>query len=356
MSILDVEWKACLQTGAVLGTAAVCGLAAHSLLFFFLKRSAKRTGSVVDDSLVANARRPARALLPLCAILVALPFLSLPTDLLEKVRHVVFLGMIASTAWLAISLTRVIDSFISVKFKIDVSDNLLARRVHTRTRVLRRITVMTILVVAASMMLMTFPGIRHVGVSLFASAGIIGVIAGIAARPVLSNMIAGIQIALTEPIRIDDVVVIEGEYGLIEEIGTASVIVRLWDLRRLVVPLTHFIERPFENWTYKTADILGTVFLYVDYAVPVEEVRQELHRLLLSSGMWDGKAWALEVTNASERAVELRALVSARDSATSWKLRCHVREKLIGFLLERYPQGLPRVRAEIRGDTGMTRA
>ncbi len=346
MSFLEVDWKACLLTGAILGGAALIAILAHSLIFFALKRGASKTGSIVDDSFVAHARRPAFVLLPLAAIMLALPSLKLPADLLEDVRHVVGLGMIGASAWLAISLTEVFDDFISSKFKIDVSDNLLARRVHTRTRLIRRIAVIAIIIVAVSAMLMTFPGIRHIGISLFASAGIAGLIAGMAARPVLANIIAGIQLALTETIRIDDVVVLEGEWGRIEEIGPTNVVVRLWDLRYLVVPLSYFIERPFENWTHRTADILGTVFLYADYSVPIEEVRVELYRLLSTSDMWDGKTWSLQVTNATERTMELRALMSAPDSATAWNLRCHIREKLIWYLQEHYPQSLPKIRAE----------
>ncbi len=346
MSLFQVEWKEYLLTAAMLGIAVLLALLAHLLLFSALKRGAGRTDSIVDDSLVAHARGPAFVLLPLAAIIGVLPSLTLPADLLEGVRHIVELGMIAAAAWLAINLTAVFDDFISSKFKIDVSDNLLARRVHTRTRLLRRIAGITILIVAVSAMLMTFPSIRHIGISLFASAGLAGVIAGMAARPMLSNIIAGIQIAMTETIRIDDVVVLEGEWGRIEEIGTTNVVVRLWDFRRLVVPLSYFIERPFENWTHKTADILATVLLYTDYSVPVEDVRVEFYRLLQTSEMWDGKAWSLQVTNATERTMELRALMSAPDSATAWNLRCFVREKLIWFLQERYPQSLPRIRAE----------
>ncbi len=347
-SLLEVDWKVCLLTAAILGVAVLLALLAHFLIFLALKRGAARAESIVDDSLVAHARRPALVLFPLVAIVIVLPLLKLPAELLEGVRHIVALGMIGATAWLAINLTAVFDDFISSKFKIDVSDNLLARRVHTRTRLIRRIAIIAILIVAAAAMIMTFPGLRQIGISLFASAGVAGLIAGMAARPMLTNIIAGLQIAMTETIRIDDVVVLEGEWGRIEEIGATNVVVRLWDSRHLVVPLSYFIEHPFENWTYKTADVLGTVLLYTDYSVPVEEVRVELNRLLLASEMWDGKAWSLQVTNTTDRAMELRALMSAPDSATAWNLRCHIREKLIWFLQEHYPQSLPRVRAELR--------
>ncbi len=343
-----MESKALLLAAIVLAGAAVLALIAHFLIFSALKRGAHRTGSAVNESLVAHARRPASLLFPLFAILIVLPALGLPSVLLEEAHRIVALVMIAASAWLAADLTEVFDDFISQKFKIDVSDNLQARRVYTRTRLLRRIVVIAIIFVAVSAMLMIFPSIRHFGISLFASAGIAGLIVGIAARPMLSNIIAGIQIAVTETIRIDDVVTLEGEFGRIEEITATSVVVRLWDLRRLVVPLTYFIERPFQNWTHTTSDILGTVFLYADYNVPVEAVRQEFLRLLRSSSMWDGKTGGLEVTNATERTVELRALMSAADSGAVWNLRCYIRENLIRYLQEQYPESLPRVRAEIR--------
>jgi small-conductance mechanosensitive channel len=348
MVLLGVEWKVYLLTAGILGGAVLLSLLAHFLVFSALKRGAVRTGRVVDESLVTHARRPTSILLPLIAILGVLPSLSLSTGLLEGLRHAIALGMITALAWLAINLTAVFDVFISTKFKIDVSDNLLARRVHTKTSLIRRVAITAIVIIAVSAMIMTFPSIRHIGISLFASAGVAGLIAGMAARPVLSNIIAGIQIAMTETIRIDDVVVLEREWGRIEEIGATNVVVCLWDLRRLVVPLSYFIEHPFENWTHKTADILGTVILYTDYSVPVEAIRAEFYRLLQTSDMWDGKVWALQVTDATERTVELRALMSASDATNAWNLRCHVREKLIWFLQEHYPQSLPKIRAEFR--------
>ena len=169
-----------------------------------------------------------------------------------------------------------------------------------------------------------------------------------AARPTLSNLLAGVQIALTEPIRMDDVVIVEGEWGRIEEIGTTYIVVRIWDLRRLVVPLSYFIDHPFQNWTRTSADLLGTVYVYADYNVPVEEVRQELHRILKTSELWDGKTWGLQVTDATDHVLQLRALISAPDSGTAWDLRCHVRERLISYLQERHPSSLPRFRGDVR--------
>jgi small-conductance mechanosensitive channel len=194
---------------------------------------------------------------------------------------------------------------------------------------------------------MTFDKVRQLGTTLLASAGIVGIIVGLAAQKSISTLFAGIQLAITQPIRIDDVVIVENEWGRIEEISLTYVVVRIWDLRRLIVPITYFLEKPFQNWTRISADLLGTVFLYVDYTVPVEAVRSELKSILENSKLWDGRVCVLQVTNASERTVELRALMSAADSSSAWELRCEVREKLIAFIRQNYPDALPKVRAEL---------
>lgn len=349
MGHFELEVKDGLIALGTLAGAIISGLVIHVAAFAALKRIVAKTGGIVDDSLVKHSRNPARLLLPLVAVLLVLPFLPVSRELVAVIRHGVILGVIAGVAWLAIRLTIVFDDVVFSKFRIDTEDNLEARKVRTRTYVLRRIVVIAIALFAFSAMLMTFPTIRNVGMSLFASAGVAGLVIGMAARPMLSNIFAGIQIALTHPINIDDVVIVEGEWGWIEEIGSTYVVVRIWDLRRLVLPLTYFIERPFENWTRTTADLLGTVSLHADYTVPVEDVRQELLRVLQASDLWDGKVWGLQVTNTTEHTMELRALMSAPDSGAAWNLRCHVREKMIGFLQEKYPRSLPRVRAELGG-------
>jgi len=205
-------------------------------------------------------------------------------------------------------------------------------------------------------MLMTFPKVRQLGTTILASAGIIGIVVGMAAQRTIGTFIAGIQIAITQPIRVDDVVIVENEWGRIEEITLTYVVVKIWDLRRLIVPITYFIEKPFQNWTRVTADILGTVFIYVDHTVPVDSIREELQNILKKSELWDGKVCVLQVTNTSERTVELRALMSAADASTAWSLRCEVREKLIDFMKKKYPKALPKLRAELYqktlGETG----
>lgn len=342
------DWQTWLSSCGILVGIVILALIGYYAIFSALKRVALRTGSALDDSLLRHGQKPARVLFPLLAVFFALPVLHLPRDLMELIRHVIGLSLIASTAWLIIGLTEVFDDLVFAKYKIDIRENLAARKVRTQIEVLQRIAVVIVIFVTISLMLMTFPSIRHLGTSLLASAGLAGLVVGIAARSTLSNLMAGMQIALTQPIRLEDEVVVEGEYGWIEEINTTYVVVRIWDLRRLVVPLSYFIEKPFQSWTRKAPDILGTVFLYVDYSVPVEEVRHEFYRILETSGMWDGKVWGLQVTNATEHTIELRALISSSDSGKAWELRCYVREKLIEFLQKRYPQSLPMTRFEIR--------
>lgn len=334
--------------GAAIALAAV-GVASlvHLVLFAALGRLARHTRSTVDDSLVGHARRPAWLLVTIFALVLVRPTLELPGDLDSGASRVLSLLLTATVGWLAFNLTRTITDVVEERYDLGVADNLRARQIHTRVRLLQRILAATILLVTAAMILMAFPSIRQVGITLFASAGIAGIIAGFAARPVLSNLLAGVQLALTQPIRIDDVVIVEGEWGWIEEIRSTFVVVRIWDLRRLVVPLTYFIETPFQNWTRRSADILGTVFLYTDYSVPVERVREELHRLLQDSPLWDGKVWGLQVTDATDRTLELRALMGARNSGEAWDLRCKIREQLVDFLQREYPDALPRLRAEL---------
>jgi small-conductance mechanosensitive channel len=336
-----------LAVAAVAAAAIALAFLAHRILFMVLKRLARRTDGVVDDSIVRHANRPGWLIFTLLALVAVASGLDVPEDARATVAQFLSLSLTAAFGWLAFSLTRTIKDVTAARHDLGAADNLRAREVHTRVELLRRVLAVIILVVTVSVLLMAIPGVRQIGITLFASAGIAGIVVGFAARPVLSNIFAGIQLALAQPIRIDDVVIVEGEWGWIEEIRMTFVVVRVWDRRRLVVPLTYFIEKPFQNWTRKSADILGTVYLYTDYTVPVSRVREELHRILLESPLWDGDVWGLQVTNSTERSVELRALMGARNSGDAWDLRCQVRERLIQFMQREYPQSLPRMRAEI---------
>jgi len=261
--------------------------------------------------------------------------------------HILSLLLIGLVSWLLIKTVYVLEDYVVGRFEVDVEDNLRARKIHTQLRVLKRIVIILVGIIALATMLMTFPKVRQLGTTILASAGIIGIVVGMAAQRTIATFIAGLQIAFTQPIRVDDVVIVENEWGRIEEITLTYVVVKIWDLRRLIVPITYFIEKPFQNWTRVTADILGTVFLYVDHTVPIDAVREELHRILKASELWDGKVCVLQVTNTSERTIELRALMSAADASTAWSLRCEVREKLVDFIKRDYPQTLPKLRAEL---------
>jgi small-conductance mechanosensitive channel len=232
---------------------------------------------------------------------------------------------------------------------ISVKDNLEARKKLTRFRVLERLVIAIIVVIAVGAILMTFESIKNIGTSLLASAGVAGIIIGFAAQRSIATFLAGIQIALTQPIRLEDAVVVEGEWGWIEEITFTYVVIRIWDRRRLIVPINYFIENPFQNWTRNSADILGPVVLYTDYRVPVSEIREELDRILSNTDLWNGDVKVVQVVDTTEKTVIVRILVSGADSPTTWDLRVHVREKMVEFLTNNYPESLPHSRIELRG-------
>ncbi len=332
-------------TGAVL----LLSMAAHWLAFRVAFRIVRQTKSRLDEFVVERAWRPARLLFLVVALLIMLPTGPLDGAVAVEAARWTSVALTFAVAWLLIALTGIMVDWAADAYDLAAADNALARQVHTRVIMLRRVLVAAIGVVAVCLMLITFPSVREIGISLFASAGVAGLIAGMAARPALSNLIAGIQLALAAPIRLDDVVIVEGEWGLIEEITATYVVVRIWDLRRLVVPLSYFIEKPFQNWTRKTSDILGTVTIYLDYDVPVEAIRQELFRILDESPLWDRKVWNLQVTDFKERVVELRCLMSAASAGLAWELRCQVREQLLVFMQRHHPEALPRFRAEVEG-------
>lgn len=338
------DWKTAVW---VFGIALLAGVIGQYLILKILHSAAKHTKSIIDESLVKHCYRPLQWLVIFVAIRVALPLLGVPEESDESIKHIISLLLIGLTGWLVIKLSYVLDDYILNRFSVDVKDNLQARKIHTQLKVLKRIVILVVGILAIGTMLMAFPKVRQLGTTILASAGIIGIVIGMAAQRTIGTFIAGIQIAITQPIRLDDVVIVENEWGRIEEITLTYVVVRIWDLRRLIVPITYFIEKPFQNWTRTAADILGTVFIYVDYTVPVDAVREQLQKILNASELWDKKVCVLQVTNTTERAVELRALMSAADASTAWSLRCEVREKLLDFLKKKYPQSLPKVRAEL---------
>ncbi len=265
--------------------------------------------------------------------------------------HLLKLFIIFFITWVIIRLIKLGRDIVLLRYDISEKDNLKARRVYTQFKIIERILVFIVIVIAIAVALMTFEQIRRIGVSLFASAGVAGIILGFAAQKLIGNVLAGFQIAMAQPIRIDDVVIVEKEWGWIEEITLTYVVVRIWDKRRLILPTTYFIEKPFQNWTRVSADILGTVFIYTDYTVPIDKLREELTRVLQSDKNWDGKVNVLQVTDSTEKTMEIRALMSAADSPSAWDLRVNVREKLIDFLQKNYPESLPKSRIDIANHT-----
>jgi len=292
-------------------------------------------------------RNPLRALLPAICLTIVLPFLQLPENAYSVIRHFLSIWIIAAVSWFLVKIVHISRDIVLSHYAMDAKDNLQARRVYTQIRMIERILTILISFIALAAILMTFDKVRQVGVSLLASAGVMGIVLGLAAQRTLGNVIAGIQIAIAQPIRLDDVVIVENEWGRVEEITLTYVVIRIWDLRRLIVPISYFVEKPFQNWTRTSADLLGTVFIYTDYTIPIEEIREELQRILTGTELWDKKVSALQVTDATKEVIEIRALMSAPDSSAAWNLRCFVREKLIEFMQKRFPESLPRARVEL---------
>jgi small-conductance mechanosensitive channel len=332
----------------------LAGASAGALLLVLLLKLAL-TGRLVSrwPLIPPIARRCARSayvtavLSALVGTLPARPIL--PAGVSGPVRHGLQIALIAAVTWLLVAAVNAgAGVLINRWVTVEGERNRHARRLRTQVMLLRRTVDAIIVVVAIATMLFTFPQVRLFGASLLASAGIIGIVAGIAAQSTLGNLFAGLQLAFSDALRIDDVVVIDGEWGRIEELTLTYVVVRSWDERRLILPVAYFTQHPFENWTRDGSRVIGTVLLYVDWSVPVPELRAKLHDILRDHPLWDRREWVLQVTDVTPNGlVQLRALMSAADSASAWDLRCHTRERLIEYLREHHPQALPRVRAEI---------
>jgi small-conductance mechanosensitive channel len=329
------------------GTALLVGIAGHYVVYRIFLHLTKSTAVTFDNALVKRCYRPLQWIIILLIVRVVSNLPDIKSQIPDAALQGLALLLIVLVAWLLIRMTYVLEDYVTNRFDVGVKDNLKARKIYTQLKVLKRIAIIIVSILAFGTMLMTFERVRQLGTTILASAGVAGIVIGMAAQRTIATFIAGIQIAITQPIRVDDVVIVENEWGRIEEITLTYVVVRIWDLRRLIVPITYFIEKPFQNWTRISADILGTVFLYTDYTVPVDAVREQLHKILTASENWDGKVCVLQVTNATDRTMELRALMSAADASIAWTLRCEVREKLIEFIKTEYPQALPKVRAEL---------
>jgi small-conductance mechanosensitive channel len=313
---------------------------------------ANRTKSKLDDLLVPLLGKCLRMIVPVIGIILAIPVLKLPaeySDIIEKGTGILIIGTIA---WILFEAVNAGQNVLLLEHDIQVADNLRARKIHTQVKLLGKAIHVVIALCTTASILMLFQQVRHVGASLLASAGIAGIIAGIAAQQTLANLFAGFQIAFAQPLRQGDVVVVEGAWGTIEEITLTFVVVHVWDDTRLVLPLSYFITKPFQNWTRVSSQILGSVFVWVDYTFPVEEGRKALKSIIENNPLWDKRFWNLQVSDASEKTMQLRVLATSADSSKSWDLRCKIREDFIAFIQQKHPQNLAQLRTKVDFPTG----
>lgn len=327
----------------VLSGALLASFAIYSLVFRFILR---KTVAPAHPSILRRFRKPAFWLFIIAAVMLAVPAFGISDHLYGLLEHALHICFILCFAWLLVSCVYAVEDVLLRRYDMSAADNLRARRVRTQMAVMRRLALGFIGVLAIGLILYTFNHTRlwQYGAGLLASAGLASLALAAAAKSTVSNLLAGIQIAFTEPIRIDDVVIVEGQWGRIEEITTAYVVVCIWNLQRLIVPLSYFIDHPFQNWTRTSANLMGNFYIYADYTCPIEPLREELTRVLKSTNLWDGKVNVLQVTEFSQQTMQIRALMSASDSGKLWDLRCYVREKMIDFLQKNYPQCLPKQR------------
>lgn len=342
-----------LKPAAIVAGAYVLGYLLTLLIFFIIRRYGARKSSPLLQSIRRNLRRPARFLIPLLVTLAAIPAAGFEEGLQAGLHRVVQILVYVGIAWLIIEFTDVVGDLIRDQYRIDVADNLEERKIITQMQYVKKVVGVVVTTITVAFILIQFQAVKELGAGLLTSAGIAGIVIGIAAQRPISNLLAGFQIAFTQPIRIDDVVIVEGEWGRIEEITLTYVVVRIWDQRRLVLPLTYFIEKPFQNWTRTSADIIGTVYIYTDYQLPVPPLREKLTELLENSELWDQRVNVLQVTNTTDSTMEIRALMSTRNSSEGWDLRCYVREQLISFIQENFPECLPRTRVELPEATSL---
>ena len=337
------DWAAAL---VAMSFAALVAAALHRSILRLLRHLVPLR-YVFVHSLIGATARLLRLGLIVMAVAIVLPLVPLDRQTRGVVGHGLLIAVIVLIGWAASVAVMQASEFYLRRSAIDLAGDPLGRKHVTQVRVLRRVATTLAMLITLAAALMTFESVKQYGISLIASAGAAGLLVGLAARPLLSNLFAGIQLAITQPIRIGDALLIENEWGWVEEITGTYVVVKIWDWRRLLVPLSYFLEKPFQNWTRQSTDLIGAVLLWVDYTVPVAHVRVRLEEVVRESKQWDGQVVNLQVVDSNDRAVQLRALVSARDSGQVWDLRCEVREKLIAFLQERHPTALPKQRAEV---------
>lgn len=339
--------ESAVEVVVVGGLAVLAALLVHRVACRLLKRVTSASASRADDIVAESIVGPLRwVLIALALVLAARVIPSIGTVW----QHIAGFVIPALIGWMVLAIFNAFMRTMILRADISVADNLSARRRHTRLAILSRIGTAVIVFVTVAMMLLSIPGVRNVGVSLLASAGLAALAVGAAAQPALKSLIGGFQMALTEPIRIDDVVVIDGEWGRIEDIRMTYVVVRIWDERRLIVPTTRFLEDTFPNWTLESSQITGTVFLHLDPLADVAKIRAEFERQVKSHELWDGRAQGVQVTETTSDSMEVRLLMSAAGSGQAWDLRCAIREGMLAWIRQNMPEAIVRQRVKSAGD------
>lgn len=324
----------------IISASILLGLALRWVIFTFLKLGNQRKPTVLKEQLLKHLKTPAKFLLPILFIYGSISYLEV-----TSFWHKIIEGfIIINFSWIVIASLNAIEEIVKQKFSVDNNHKAKDRKVITQLRFIKNISIIIIITLAIAAILWNIPAVRKLGTTILTSAGVIGIIVGVAAQKSIANLITGFQIAFTQPIKIDDEVVIEGEFGVVEDITLTYVVVKIWDKRRLVLPLSYFNDKPFVNWTFNSTDLIGSVFLYVDYTFPVKVLRTKLLEILKENPLWDKKKANLLVTNTDTRSMELRATFSAKNASDVWNMRCEIREQLIGFIQEKHPASLPKLR------------
>ncbi|WP_018616322.1 mechanosensitive ion channel family protein [Segetibacter koreensis] len=301
----------------------------------------------VFRSILGRLNKPLTFFLPLITLNLVLPLMELNKTQFNIINKITGILLIVSFSMVLVAVVKIFEDFLYHIYDLNKSDNLRERKIRTQIQFIRKLIISLIIVLAIGAVLLSFSSLRKIGTGLLTGVGISGIIVGLAAQRSLGNLLAGLQIAFTQPIRLDDVLVVEGEYGRVEEITMTYVVLSVWDQRRLILPINYFIEKPFQNWTRNTAEILGTVFLYLDYSAPFDEIKKEFNRLLEHTDLWDKRVSGMQITNSTESTVEIRFLISAANSGKAFDLRCYIRENIITFIQKNYPDALPAHRAII---------
>jgi small-conductance mechanosensitive channel len=341
-------------------TGVFLGFLIYAVSFHLIKRLSKKKIGWLEISLFKHFKGPARLIIPAFGAMIIMniqPFgqgeppaeaeaIFSSHALVDMISKGISIILILGFAWLLIRGINVLEDYLTNSYQMNGEKGLRARKFQTQMKFLKRILSVIVILISFALILLIFENIQQLGATLLASAGVISIVVGFSIQQTLSRLFAGIQLAITQPIRLDDIVIVEGEWGIIEEITLTFVVVKIWDLRRLVVPINYFIENPFQNWTRNSPELLGTVFLYLDYSVPIEALREELKNIVQKSPHWDGKVQGIQITGSTNRHMEVRALVSAVNAPVLWDFRCEVREKLITFVNKNYPGSFAKIRTD----------